>query len=208
MSKRLIMVAALCFGLTSCAVARDPQLELPDFTHLRGKATESIDLSFGSFSLFIARRFVGDDDPQGAAVKDLLQGVRKVHLRHYEFADDFVYAKSDLDRVRAELTARGCKTLAHVRDNRNSEDVDICAVLDAEEITGFAIVVSEPREFTIINVVGKLELQKVAALRAAFASDDGGSALLGRPQQRDAASADVQSVAVPADESDGQLPSL
>jgi hypothetical protein len=173
---RRITFALMLFGLAGCAAyAQGPQLNLPDFDHLRGKATQTVDLSLGSFVLFLAGRFIDADDPDSAVVKDLLEGVSRMHVLHYEFADDFVYSASDLEAVRAQLAAQGWSTLARVRDRKKQENVDICIAIDKEKITGLAIVATEPREFTIINVVGRLDVEKVAALREKFASDYGSS---------------------------------
>lgn len=168
---RPIMIMLLWLGLLGCANAQGPQLELPDFDYLRGKATETVDISLGSFAFFLTRSVIDEDDPQSAAVRDLLKGVHSMRVRHYEFDDDFVYSRSDLDRVRSQLSARGWSTLARMRDRRTDEAIDICVALENEKITGLAIVATEPREFTIINVVGKLDVQQVAALRKKFASD-------------------------------------
>jgi hypothetical protein len=168
---RPISIVLMWFALLGCANAQGPQLELPDFDHLRGKATETIDISLGSFVFFLTRHAMDDEDLQSAAVRDLLKGVKSMRVRHYEFDDDFVYSRSELDDVRSQLAARGWNTLARIRDRRKNQEIDICVALENEKITGLAIVATEPREFTIINVVGKLDVAQVAALREKFASD-------------------------------------
>jgi hypothetical protein len=169
MSYRSILVALLCFGLMSCATGGNPKLKLPDFGHLRGKATESIDVNLGSFAFFVAQRFVDDTDPDGAAVKEVLKGVSSMRVRHYEFAEDFAYAQSDLDQVRSQLTASGWNSLARVHDRKQQENLDVYVSIEKEKITGLAVVASEPREFTIINIVGTLDSKQVTVLREKLA---------------------------------------
>lgn len=166
MSYRLIVAAAVLSLSSACATAQGPQLTLPEFSHLQDKATESVDVTLGSFPITMARWFISDSDPDGAAVKDLLKNVKSVKVRHFEFADDFVYEKADLDSVRSQLTGKGWSSLAQVRDNKKNEDVDIFVAMNKDEIAGFAIVQSAPREFTIVNVVGTLDMKQVQALRA------------------------------------------
>jgi hypothetical protein len=168
MSFRLLVVALMCFGLVGYAEAQGPQLKLPDFTHLRGKATESVDISIGSFMFSLARRFMDDSDPESAAAKDLLKGIRSMRVRHYEFPHDNMYSQSDLDGVRSQLSSGGWNALAQVRDHRKDEDVDIYVSLENERITGFVIVASQPREFTIVNVVGTLDPEQIQAFRERF----------------------------------------
>ena len=171
MSYRLVLAACLCFGLVGCAAARDPQLQLPDFGHLRGKATDTVDITLGSFAFFVARHVIDDADAQSAAAKDILKGVSSMRIRHYEFAEDFVYSKSDLDNVRSQLTTRGWNAIAHVQDRKKNENVDVYVAVEKEKITGFAFVASEPREFTIVNIVGSLDPKQVAVLHEKLTAD-------------------------------------
>jgi predicted nucleotidyltransferase len=48
--------------------------------------------------------------------------------------------------------------------------------LDDHKVTGFALIASEPREFTIVNIVGAVDLDKIAALQRQLGIPDVGSA--------------------------------
>ena len=50
---------------------------------------------------------------------------------------------------------------------KKSESVDISLSMEHDRITGVAIVVSEPREFTIVHAVGNLSANQVNDLRKA-----------------------------------------
>jgi hypothetical protein len=154
------------------AEAQGPQLKLPDFSHLRGKATESVDISIGSFMFSLARRFMDDSDPESAAAKDLLKGIRNVRVRHYEFPDDNMYSQSDIDGVRSQLSSGGWNPLVHVRDQRKNEDVDIYVAMENDKVSGFVIVASQPREFTIVNVVGTIDPEQIQAFHDRFRYGD------------------------------------
>jgi Domain of unknown function (DUF4252) len=165
MLRRLILAALAC-GLAAQAHAQSPLLKLPVFTQLRSQATESVDISIGSLPLRIAGWAVGhDDDPESVATQALLKGLHGLYIRHYEFATDFAYPQAEVDAVRTQLTGAGWSQLAQVHDQNKNENVDVYLAVDKERITGVAIVASEPREFTIVNAVGTLDLDKVATLR-------------------------------------------
>ena len=165
MLRRLILATLAC-GLAAQAHAQTPLLQLPAFTQLRSQATESVDISIGSLPLRIAGWAIGhDDDPDSAATQALLKGLHGLYIRHYEFATDFAYPQAEIDAVRAQLAGTGWSRLAQVHDQKKSENVDIYVAVDKDRITGVAIVASEPREFTIVNAVGTLDMDKVATLR-------------------------------------------
>ena len=170
MPRRLILALLACLGPVALAHAQTPLLKLPAFAQLRSHATESVDISLGPLPLKIAGWFTShaDNDPDSAEVAALLKGLHALHVRHYEFASDFAYPQADIDAVRAQLAGAGWRQLVQVRNPSKSENVDIYLTIDKDRITGLAIVASEPREFTIVNAVGSLDLAQVDKLRQHF----------------------------------------
>lgn len=173
MPHRLCLVVLGCFVLAAHADAQSPspELRLPAFDHLRSQATDAVDLTLGPLPFSLASSLLPDHDADAAEAKALMHGLRRLAVRHYEFASDFVYSKADLDAVRAQLAQPGWSQIAHVRNQRKEQDVDIYLAIDKDRITGLAIIESEPREFTILNAVGSLSMDTVDALRGRFASD-------------------------------------
>ena len=51
------------------------------------------------------------------------------------------------------------------RGREKEQEVDVYVALDADQAKGFAIVASEPRKFTILNIVGTIDLERVAKLQ-------------------------------------------
>lgn len=160
------LVAALaCLAFPLLAAAQGAQLKLPSFSHLQQQATEIVDITIGSWPLGIVSRLLDADDPESAEMKSVIKGLKKVVVRSYQFDSDFVYSNADIAAVRAQLTGPGWTQLAQVRNRKQNEDVDVYVALDRNKVTGFAIIASEPREFTILNIVGSLDLEQVAKLR-------------------------------------------
>jgi hypothetical protein len=110
----------------------------------------------------------GDRGEDAAQVNRMLAGLKSVRVRSYEFKSDFVYSKSDIDAVRAQLTAPVWSQMVHTEDKDHNENVDIYVAFDDHTMKGLAVVTSEPREFTIVNVVGTIDLQDVAKLEQHF----------------------------------------
>ena len=150
------------------ATAADPvgQLDLPSFSHLQSKATEVVDITLGTWPLALASKFMEADDAESVEVKKLIAGIKSIAVRSYEFDSDFAYSKDDVDAVRAQLATPVWSHLVQVRKRgKTDQEVDVYVALDADQAKGFAIVASEPRKFTILNIVGSIGLDQIAKLQ-------------------------------------------
>src|SRR4029453_3459011 len=95
----------------------------------------------------------------------VLSGIKSIVVRSYEFDSDFVYSKDDVEAVRKQLSAPGWTQLAQVRKRDKAQEVDVYVALTDDQAKGFAIVASEPRKFTILNIVGSIDLEQIAKLQ-------------------------------------------
>ena len=162
------LVAMLAL-LARMAVAAPPApLKLPDFEALAAKAAQSVNITLDSNLLSLAAGFLDSSKPEDAAAKELVAGLRGVYVRSYTFDKDFVYAAADLDAVRKQLSAPGWQRLVGVHSGKEHANVDIYVSIEQGRANGLAIISSEPRQFTIVNIVGSIDLQKLHRLEGKF----------------------------------------
>lgn len=162
------LLAVIALALPVLAAAQGPQLELPSFTHLQKNATEVVDITIGSLPLGLASLFMDENDPESAEMKAVLKGLKSVRVRSYQFDSDYEYPKAEVDTVRSQLSGHGWTQLVQVRNNKQGEHVDVFVNLDNDKMMGFTMVASEPREFTIINIIGSIDMQQIARLQKKF----------------------------------------
>jgi hypothetical protein len=143
-------------------------LKLPAFSGLEDKASESVTITLDAALLGLAGRFLDAEKPEDAAVKEVIQGLTGIYVRSFTFDSDFVYRKSDVDSVRRQLAAPGWQRLVEVRSRKQGSDVDIYLSMEGDKVRGLAIIASEPRELTIVNIVGSVDLQKLHRLEGRF----------------------------------------
>ena len=55
-----------------------------------------------------------------------------------------------------------------VHKREPQEDVDVYVNMDGDKILGLAVIASEPRDFTIVNIVGNIDIDKLAKLEGQF----------------------------------------
>jgi hypothetical protein len=168
--RSITSIASLVFPIL--ALAQTPELRLPSFPGLQQKAREFTDISLGWFALHALGWAMDGRDPEGAELKRTLRGLKAVHVRSYEFDSDFVYPQADIDTLRAQLSGPGWSRLVQVRDRNKHEDVDIYIALDDRKIKGLALIATEPRSLTILNIVGAIDLEHVAPVEKALGVPD------------------------------------
>jgi hypothetical protein len=162
----LLLVALLTPVLASAAPSA--KLVFPSFAGIAQKASESVIITLDSALLGLAGKFLDSNDAQDAATKDILKGLQGIYVRSYTFEKDFAYQQSDIDAVRGQLSAPGWNRLVETRSRKTRADVDIYIMIDNNQAIGLALIASEPRQFTIVNIVGAIDLDKLHRLEGQF----------------------------------------
>src|SRR5262245_7113011 len=151
--KRYALAVVALLALSPAAFAADALLKLPSFDMLSDKASESVTITLDPVLLRIAAQWLDPSDPEDAAVKEVLQGIKGIYVRSFTFDTDFAYPVKDIDAVRKQLAAPGWQQLVQVVKKKEQTKIDIYMLVDANKANGLAIIASEPREFTIVNIV-------------------------------------------------------
>ena len=157
--------------LTACAAlllpalgsAGGPKLNIPDFSQLQSKAVESTDITIDGMLLALAKKFAEHEDEE---TRQLMADVKSVRVRNFEFDSDNAYSRADIEKVRAQLSTPGWSPVVQSHNRRENQDVDVYLNIDDGKIRGVAVVAMEPRSFTIVNVVGNIDVDKLAKLES------------------------------------------
>jgi hypothetical protein len=162
---------AACAALALPAAAADgPKLKIPDFSNLRAKAVNSEDITLDGLVLWLAKKVAPDEtgDADGDAALSILRDIKSLRVRTFEFANEGEYSREDVEAVRKQLKAPGWSALVQVHEREPQSDVDVYINTDGDRILGLAVISSEPREFTIVNIVGNIDIDKFARLEGQF----------------------------------------
>ena len=161
MHTRMLVAGAAGLMLPLLACSENPELR-PDF---RQHATETVDITLGAIPLHFAASFMDDEDDAVAEVKRALQSVKSVRIRNYQFDSDFSCSQVDAGPLRAQLSQPGWTHVVEEHNRKNGEDVDVYLAVDDQLVKGIAIIACEPREYTIVNITGTVNLSQLARLR-------------------------------------------
>ena len=161
------LAACVALALPAAAADAGPKLRIPDFSHLRAKAVSSEDITLDGFLLRLAQKFASDDGDDADEVA-ILRDIKSLRVRTFEFANEGEYSRDDVESVRKQLAAPGWSALVQVHEREPQSNVDVYINTDGNKILGLAVIASEPREFTIVNIVGNIDIDKFAKLEGQF----------------------------------------
>ncbi len=135
-----------------------------DLDRLASKAEDVVEVTVEENMLRLAAKFLKDNDPEEAAVKALINGLKGVYVRAYEFDKEGEYSSSDVEGIRSQLQAPGWTKIVGVTSRREGMKVEVHTMYEGEKMLGVAIIAAEPKELVVVNIVGPIDLEKLSQL--------------------------------------------
>jgi hypothetical protein len=135
---------------------------------LEQKAEEAVSVTMDKAMLKMAGGFLKDSDDE-VEVRKLVSGLEGIYVRSFEFGTEGQYTKADVDAVRKQLQGPAWGRIVGVRSKRRDGDVDIYFKDGGNgQLGGIVVICAEPRELTIVNIIGTLDPEKLAHLGGEF----------------------------------------
>jgi len=181
---RILVAMALC-GAAARGFAQDAKLQLDSLNKLSEKAAKVTDLTLdGSLLQFAVKLIESDEgDEDVKEIKPILLGLKGIYIKSFEFDEASQYSKADVEAVRSQLSAPRWAKIVQSVDRRRNEHNEIYLLKDGERVGGIVILVAEPRELTVVNIVGNVPLDKISAVQHHFTSGEKDSSKPSAPKK-------------------------
>ena len=156
--------------LAACAT-RTPAFKASSLAAIRRGSVDSVNVTLGPVTLGFIRwldRFGGDHGPDSAEARNLMRGLHKVQIHSFQFATEHTYGRGDLEALRSHFASPDRRRVVRVRERGTNGDIDIYCSLVKHTITRLVIIDAEPREFTLVNIVGTIDADRIGMLRRGF----------------------------------------
>lgn len=163
----LLMAAFVLGSAAVAAKAQDSRLQLSSLDHLATKASQSVDVNIDERLMRLAWKALSDKDTDEREVKKLVAGVKGIYVRSFEFDSDGQFTGADVDLIRTQLRGPGWTRLVNVTSKKEG-NLEVYLLLNGEQIGGLAVLSSDVRELTVVNIVGPVDLEKLAKLEGQF----------------------------------------
>jgi len=166
-------IALSCFAVVLALVTagqaygQNPRIEIKQLDKLASKAAEVVDVTLDDSMLKLASKFVAADrDPDSADVQELIKNLKGVYVKSFEFDKEGEYSDADVEDIRAQLKSSAWSRMVGVRSKRDNELSEVYLMTEAatQKILGLAIIAAEPKELTVVNIVGPIDIDKLSAL--------------------------------------------
>ncbi|MBK6799156.1 MAG: DUF4252 domain-containing protein [Acidobacteria bacterium] len=165
-----VIISAVFFALIigTSAMAQTAKLQIDQLDRLFPKAVETIDVRIDGGLLQMASKFLNGKGADEQAVRELVSKLKGVYVKGVEFDKAGEFAESDVQMVRNQLSAPGWSRIVGVTSKRDKENVEVFMMLEGDVISGIGVLITDPKQIMVVNVVGPIEPEKIGQLRGSF----------------------------------------
>ncbi|HKS95045.1 MAG TPA: DUF4252 domain-containing protein [Terriglobia bacterium] len=144
----------------------EARLRIDNLEKLTSKAAEVVDVTLDQSMLQLAARFMSDERSKDEAqARELIKQLKGVYVKSFEFDKEGEYSLSDLESIRTQLHAPWSR-IVDVRSKRQGENAEVYLMNSGADnkISGLAIIAAEPKELTVVNIVGPIDVDRLIEL--------------------------------------------
>jgi hypothetical protein len=162
------MKTLLIACLAALPVLAAPQQFRLNLDAVAAKSSEHVDVSLNAATLQLAAKFLGGDDPDESRVRKLIEGIEGIYVRHYNFKSPGTWTQADLEPIRAQLRGSDWSKIVGATSTEDGGSTEVWLHLAGGKSIGMAIVATDPKEVTVVNIVGNIDLEALAKLGGHF----------------------------------------
>jgi hypothetical protein len=156
--KRLVAFATLALAPLACG----QELKLPVFDRLKPQASNVVDLNLSKDLLGLGGGLLGND------VKKITEGLNNIVIHSLEFGKEGAYSDADVSQIISEMSSSGWKLVVSA-DEKHEKGREISRiwtkVTGNGEIGGLRIMSAEPKELSVIEITGRINLKDLGELK-------------------------------------------
>ena len=169
-----LKLAAITLLLFSAAVitahAQGAKLQLDQLDALANKASETVDVKLDERLMQTAAKIFSDKDD--ADIKEILKGLKGIYVKSFEFEKAGEYSPAEVESVMSQLRGGGWSKIVGVTSKKDGDNVEVYLMMQGDQIGGLAVISVEPKEFTVVNIIGPVNLEKLTQLEGQFGVPD------------------------------------
>jgi len=145
------------------AKAQTSRIQMGGLEHLTAKASQTIDVSIDERLMRLAAKVLDDKDEDERQVKKLVEGLKGIYVKSFEFETDGQYVAADVETIRTQLRAPGWTRLVNVTSKKEGV-LEVYLLFNGDQVGGLAVLHTDDRELTVVNIVGPVDVDKLAKL--------------------------------------------
>jgi len=167
--RTVIALLTLTLLPATATAARGQDVKIPaNVERLAAKAVETVNVTVDGALLQLAGKFLSSTDPDQKQIKTLLGNLKGIYVRSFKFENEGEYSEGDVESIRSQLRGQEWARIVNVTSKKGGDNVDVAYKMDKGKIAGLVVIAAEPKEFTIVNIVGPIDLDQLSSLGGQF----------------------------------------
>jgi hypothetical protein len=153
--------------MTVGAVAQPSPLPLPSAVEkeLAARASDVTEVTLGKNMLEFAAKFMNGKDQDEAATRRLIEGLDGIYVREYEFDKEGQFSMEEIEKLRQYFETSEWSPIVRERERKTGETTDVMVKLVNGETHGMFILSVEPKELTIVLILGPMRMEDLGKLK-------------------------------------------
>jgi hypothetical protein len=115
--------------------------------------------------LAFAAKILNGKNDDDAEARHLIEGLEGIYVREYEFDKEGQFSADEVDQLRKYFETSEWTPIVKSRERKNSESADVMVKLVNGESHGIFILNVEPKELTIVLILGPIHPDQLGELR-------------------------------------------
>ena len=157
------LLVLVVLSTAGTAMAQNPRIETSQLNALAAKASETVDVNIDGSLMQLAAKFLSSKDADEAKVKELVNGLKGIYVKSFTFENEGAYSEADLEGIRSQLRNSAWNKIVNVNSKKEGS-VEVYLMQSGSQISGLAVLAAAPKEITVVNIVGPVDLEKLSAL--------------------------------------------
>ena len=168
--KTTFAVVAFTLLIPVAASAQGARVNLSFLDRLAERASEKQEVTITPEMLKSVGTALVPGGPKGDTAKQIISELEGIYVRNYEFDDLKAFSLDDINAIRKQLSAPGWNKVVsnEEKDKQGWELQEVYFFSPGGKIGGLFIINAEPGELSVVNIVGPIDLAKLAALGGVF----------------------------------------
>lgn len=161
----LLALASMAAPLLAQTPSTSP-LPLPPSVEkeLAAKASDVTEVTLDKNMLGFAAKFMSNKKSDDPATRQLIQGLDGIYVRDYEFDKEGQYSMDDVNNLRKYFETSEWTPMVHSREKKSGETTDVMVKMVNGESRGMFILSAEPKELSIVLILGPIRMDQLGAL--------------------------------------------
>ena len=151
---------------------------------LAARASNVTEVTLGKSMLGFAAKFMDSKDKDEAATRQLIENLDGIYVRDYEFDKDGQYSMDEIEKLRTYFETPEWSPIVRSYERRTGERTDVLVKNVNGETKGMFILSAEPRELSIVLILGPVRMEDIGRLRG-IGGLSGLGAIEGVPQSKE-----------------------